>query len=117
MSLCGDFGGVTATGGPCGKPAGSGTPRKGYGRCKTHLESALRLHPDPLKNAFLVAFALTGNITRAAASAKVDRTTHYKWLELEQAPGFAGPADYTMAFGHAKEIAVDELEGEARRRA
>jgi hypothetical protein len=63
----------------------------------------------PLKQrAFLAAFAKTGNITRAAALAKVARSRHYEWMD---------DPDYAAAFAAAGEEACDLLESEARRRA
>jgi len=63
----------------------------------------------PLKQrAFLAAYAQTGNITRAAALAKVARSRHYEWMD---------DPDYAAAFAAAGEEASDHLEAEARRRA
>jgi hypothetical protein len=63
----------------------------------------------PLKQrAFLAAYAKCGNITRAAALAKVARSRHYEWLS---------DPDYEAAFAAAGEEACDLLEAEARRRA
>jgi hypothetical protein len=63
----------------------------------------------PLKQrAFLAAYAKCGNITRAAALAKVARSRHYEWMD---------DPDYAAAFGAAGEEACDLLESEARRRA
>lgn len=61
------------------------------------------------KRAFLAAFAETGNITRAAEAAEIDRTSHYVWLKDD--------AEYAAAFEDAREASVDALEAEARRRA
>lgn len=68
--------------------------------------------PDALiqrkKAAFIAAFAECGNITQAAKIAKIERASHYRWLE---------DAEYKGAFDAAQEQAVDALEQEARRRA
>lgn len=61
------------------------------------------------KNAFLAAYALCGNITKAAECATIPRMTHYDWLKSDEA--------YAAAFEEAKQEACDHLEAEARRRA
>jgi hypothetical protein len=63
----------------------------------------------PQKRAMLAAYTETANISRSAAAAEIDRTTHYVWMRED--------ADYRAAFESAKEIAVDSLEDEAIRRA
>ena len=63
---------------------------------------------QPKRRAFLGAFAQTGNVTRAAEMAGVDRSMHYLWLS---------DALYAAAFERAKDEAADHLETEARRRA
>lgn len=60
------------------------------------------------KKAFLAAYAENGNLTRAAAAAKMSRQSHYNWLK---------DPEYAAAFADAKDEAVDMLEEEARRRA
>jgi hypothetical protein len=60
------------------------------------------------QRAFLATFAATGNITAAAAIAKVARKSHYRWLDDEA---------YAAEFADAQEQACDSLEAEARRRA
>lgn len=62
----------------------------------------------PKQLAFLAAYALTGNISRAAQSAQIDRTNHYDWL---------GDPAYAQRFEEAKREAAELLEAEARRRA
>ena len=57
----------------------------------------------------LVALAETGNVTEAALAAKIDRCTHYKWLNADPA--------YVESAAEAMEQAADHLETEARRRA
>ena len=57
---------------------------------------------------FLKAYVRTGTILHAALAAKVDRQTHYKWMDNPR---------YAQAFAEAEELAIQELEREARRRA
>src|SRR5690606_23292709 len=61
------------------------------------------------KRAFLAAYAETGNISRAAQMAEIDRSTHYIWMREDPA--------YVEAFAYADQQAGDRLEEEARRRA
>jgi hypothetical protein len=71
-------------------------------------------HPNArAQRAFLIAYAKTGIITRAAAAARVDRHSHLNWLAYD---GRGGEA-YRLAFSEAEEMAADVLEAEARRRA
>lgn len=56
----------------------------------------------------LAALAETGNISRAAEAAGIDRKTHYRWCAE---PEYAALAEDAM------EQAADKLEEEARRRA
>jgi hypothetical protein len=63
----------------------------------------------PKKRAFLVAYAASGTINRAAIAADINRGSHLVWLRDDDA--------YATAFAQAKEIAADRLEDEARRRA
>jgi hypothetical protein len=63
----------------------------------------------PKKAAFLAAYSETGNISRAADAAEMDRQSHYNWLKDDP--------EYVAAFEHAKERAIETLEFEARRRA
>jgi hypothetical protein len=60
------------------------------------------------KRAFLAAFRLSGNVSEAAAAAKVHRSTHYEWL-VDTA--------YAAEFEQAQGEAADMLVAEARRRA
>lgn len=64
---------------------------------------------QPNQRAFLAAFQETGIISRACAASGVGRTSHYRWLEEDEA--------YATAFERAQEIAGDTLEEEAVRRA
>jgi len=67
----------------------------------------------PKKRAFLAAYAQVGSVSRAAIHAEIDRCTHYAWVRAEGQDG----DDYRAAFAEAQEIAADELETEALRRA
>ena len=66
------------------------------------------LHPK--KRAFLAAYSQLGNISAAARIAGISRQAHYEWLAEDE-------GDYRMAFGHAREDAIEAMEAEARRRA
>lgn len=59
---------------------------------------------------FLSAFAVTGNVTNAAELSGLTRQSHYRWQ-------WEGDAEYAKAFAAARDVALDRLEGEARRRA
>src|ERR1700722_1270838 len=59
--------------------------------------------------AFLAAFRLTGDITRAAKAASIERTHHYRWIKQSES--------YAKDFALACEEVGDVLEGEAIRRA
>ncbi len=64
----------------------------------------------PKKRALLNALLETGgNVTRSADAAKVDRRTHYDWLDKDPV--------YVQVFKKCKERAIDVLEAEAIRRA
>lgn len=63
--------------------------------------------------AYLAALAKTGNRTQAAAAAKIDRTTPWKYLEGH--PGLK--EEWTAAVAEAIDASMDLLEQEARRRA
>lgn len=65
-------------------------------------------HVKRRREAFLAAYAESGNVSLAARTADVDRCTHYKWLE---------DVEYAAAFAQADAQAGDALEAEARRRA
>lgn len=58
------------------------------------------LHPK--KAAFLKAYALTGNVSRAAEAAEVSRMAYYKWCEHDE--------DFKLAAEQAKQEAADNLE-------
>jgi hypothetical protein len=60
------------------------------------------------KRAFLEAFKRCASISKAARLAKVNRATHYDWMQDE---------DYAKEFESAKPIAAQALEDEAVRRA
>jgi hypothetical protein len=61
------------------------------------------------KRAMLKAFARIGLVTRAALAAKIERTTHYKWLREDP--------QYAAEFAEANEEFIEKLEEEADRRA
>lgn len=61
------------------------------------------------KRAFLAAYCVTGNLSASAQAAGCHRTSHYDWMESDEA--------YRAAFEAAHEVALDLLEQEARRRA
>jgi hypothetical protein len=61
------------------------------------------------KRAFLAAYSLCGNITRAAELAEVSRGSHYLWMNEDEA--------YQLCFNDADQEAIERLEAEARRRA
>lgn len=65
--------------------------------------------PAAQKRAFLAAFAVTGIISRAAAASGVPRQRHPEWMKDDQ--------EYAAMFAEAQEIAIEQLEIEARRRA
>ena len=66
------------------------------------------------QRSFLVAFSQLGNISKAAKRAKVDRSSHYKWIDPKHQ---LYNDNYQAAFKVAQKIAVEHLEAEARRRA
>jgi hypothetical protein len=61
------------------------------------------------KRAFLAAYSLCGNITRAAELAEVSRGSHYLWMNEDET--------YQLCFADADQEAIERLEAEARRRA
>lgn len=61
------------------------------------------------KRAFLAAYAECGTITHAAEAAGIDRRSHYNWLNDDP--------EYAEAFEQAKQMSIEALEKEARRRA
>jgi len=89
------------------KPATVDRPKSG--RAVRVQGGEVREIPHPKKAAFLAAIAECGVITRAAAIAGCDRSSHLHWLEVDP--------DYPAAFHAAMEAATDKLELEARRRA
>lgn len=107
MRTCGDHGGRTIRGTPCGRQSPEGL-------CAYHAEDGRatelrgpQYHPQ--KRAFLAAIAETGNLTIAARAVGIDRRRHYDWL--------ANDREYEDEFREAMETAADLLEAEARRRA
>jgi hypothetical protein len=65
--------------------------------------------PTPKKEAFLAAYAVTCSISGAAKAARINRGTHYDWLQADP--------EYKAKFERAQEDAVQALEDEAIRRA
>ena len=65
--------------------------------------------PHRKKRAFLIAYAICGTVLGAAESAHVDRASHRNWLKDD--------IEYVEAFAQAKEMSIEILEKEARRRA
>ena len=61
------------------------------------------------KRLFLTAFAETGNVSRSAAVAGVDRSTPARWRESD--------TRFAAQYAEAEVAAVELLEAEARRRA
>lgn len=60
------------------------------------------------QHTFLKVYSEVGNLTQAALAAKIDPSTHSKWMH---------DPDYAEAFRKAQDAAVDVLVAEARRRA
>lgn len=73
------------------------------------IVDAIHRIEHPKKRAFLMAIAQVCNIVRAAMLAKIDRGSHYQWMEKDP--------DYPAAFALAWSRGVDALESEAVRRA
>jgi hypothetical protein len=71
-----------------------------------YVNNKLKLNPK--QNAFLAAYAESGNISLAAKAAKVARRSHYEWMTNPQ---------YAAAFASAKEQACEYLESIAWQRA
>jgi hypothetical protein len=65
--------------------------------------------PTDAKDRFLEAYAQTGNVSAAAASAGVGRRTVYAWKKHDE--------DFAQRFREAEQQAVELLEAEARTRA
>ena len=65
--------------------------------------------PTPKKEAFLAAYAVTCSISGAAKAARINRGTHYDWLQADP--------EYKAKFERAQEVAIQALEDEAVRRA
>jgi hypothetical protein len=56
------------------------------------------------KRAMLWAYAELGHVRKASQKVKIDRSTHYKWLQNDPA--------YAQAFEQAKKIIGDEILGD-----
>jgi hypothetical protein len=59
---------------------------------------------NPKKRAFLAAFSRSGQIVKAAKRAKIHWSSHYVWLSTDPT--------YVQAFGKARDVVADRLEGE-----
>jgi hypothetical protein len=75
---------------------------------KDPAEAGKRLNPAK-QAAFLAAYSECGNIKLAGEISKTDRFNHYDWMKIDPT--------YPERFATAKEMAVETLEAEARRRA
>lgn len=73
------------------------------------LPSPLDENRHPKKEAFLAAYSKLGNISAAAKAAKIDRHSHYLWMDDGD--------EYRERFADAHQQACEALETEARRRA
>lgn len=69
----------------------------------------IRHTPTAKKAAFLVAYAVSGNVAKACLDAGIHRSTHYDWLETD--------AKYKERFAYAQQEYEDLLVAEADRRA
>lgn len=71
---------------------------------------------DANARVFLAAFRKLGNITEAAAKAKIDRGMHYRWLEASEKyqTAFAAASE---AFAQLRMETVDKIESAALKRA
>jgi hypothetical protein len=67
-----------------------------------------RTQADINARAFLAAYKLTGDITAAAAAAKIDKGNHYRWLKQSE--------KYRADFAQARIEAGDLIEAGAIRR-
>jgi hypothetical protein len=83
--------------------------RKSSSAVRSPVDARAAAQTAANQQAFLRAYAETGNISAAAVLASVGRRTHYDWLQADPA--------YAAAFSEAADEAADALEGEARRRA
>lgn len=63
----------------------------------------------PKQRAFLEAYAFYGNLTRAADEAKVNRLTHYDWMETDP--------QYVAGFEAAEDQYADRIRDAVRQRA
>lgn len=79
-------------------------PKAKAKRSRKHVAS-----PAAQQRAFLAAYAVTGIISRASEASGVNRQRHSDWLKSDPA--------YAELFAEAKEVAIENLETEAQRRA
>src|SRR5206468_4475269 len=59
---------------------------------------------NPKKRKFLAAFSQSGQIVKAAKRARIHWSSHYVWLSTDPT--------YLLAFGKARDVVADKLEGE-----
>ena len=76
---------------------------------ETRVESLFPAIQHAKKRAFLAAYAKCGTVTHAAEAAGIDRSSHTHWMHSDP--------EYVQAFELAKQMAIESLEAEARRRA
>ncbi len=76
---------------------------------KARQKSVAQAKREAAQDRFLAVFAECGCVSRAVEAAGVGRQTHYDWIDADEG--------YRARFEDAKEVAVDALEFEARRRA
>ena len=86
-------------------------PRTATGRRLRPPKKIGRKGPPPAnaRELFLEEFRKTGNITSSAEAAHVERTSIFRWQEMDNA--------FALAFQQAEVEAVERLEAEARERA
>jgi len=68
------------------------------------------------QRAFLTEYLQTWSVTKASERSGISRRTHYHWLALNNDETPKDPC-YTNAFNAARDINVELMEDEARRRA
>src|SRR5262249_26556 len=73
------------------------------------METVAQARTAGNKVAFLEQFKVAGTITAACRAAGINRATHYDWLDRDP--------QYVKDFEEAKEVRVELLETEMRRRA
>jgi hypothetical protein len=86
-------------------------PRTVTGKRRSAPPKTGRKGPPPAnaRELFLEEFRKTGNVTSSAEAAHVERTSIFRWQEMDNA--------FALAFQQAEIEAVERLEAEARERA